>query len=356
MRSTMTTRAVALTLAALAAGGTAACSSTGGSGPTNTSYTIWDPYPQFDDSSDWVKLLDDVRHRRRRHRQAHRLRHHRPDQQGAARRPAGQRPRRPDRRQPGHLHPRRGRCAHHDRRHEAGHLRDRRRTCSAPARAAARPTASRSARTPSRCTTTRPCSHAAGVDIASVKDWASLTAALAKVKAAGKKGITFSAIGTEEGSFQFLPWFWGSGAQPDQARLAGGRRRRCRCGPTGSSRATPRTRSSTTPRPPAGRSSPPASTPSPRTAPGSWPTPRRPASSTASSPIPAANGGTAPAPTGGEFVSVPGAEGHRPLRHLAEAGDLPDQRPTTRWPPTRRCPTSPRPRRCRPSRSPRTPS
>jgi multiple sugar transport system substrate-binding protein len=33
------------------------------------------------------------------------------------------------------------------------------------------------------------------------------------VKAAGKKGITFSAIGTEEGSFQFLPWFWGSGAQ-----------------------------------------------------------------------------------------------------------------------------------------------
>jgi multiple sugar transport system substrate-binding protein len=53
---------------------------------------------------------------------------------------------------------------------------------------------------------------AAGVDIASVKDWASLTAALAKVTAAGKKGITFSAIGTEEGSFQFLPWLWGSGA------------------------------------------------------------------------------------------------------------------------------------------------
>jgi multiple sugar transport system substrate-binding protein len=54
---------------------------------------------------------------------------------------------------------------------------------------------------------------AAGVDVASIKDWPSLTAALAKVKAAGKKGITFSAIGTEEGSFQFLPWFWGSGAQ-----------------------------------------------------------------------------------------------------------------------------------------------
>ncbi|MFI6120723.1 extracellular solute-binding protein [Streptomyces sp. NPDC051064] len=53
----------------------------------------------------------------------------------------------------------------------------------------------------------------AGVEIASVKDWPTMTAALAKVKKAGKKGITFSAIGTEEGSFQFLPWFWGSGAE-----------------------------------------------------------------------------------------------------------------------------------------------
>jgi multiple sugar transport system substrate-binding protein len=53
---------------------------------------------------------------------------------------------------------------------------------------------------------------AAGVDIASVTDWASLTAALEKVVAAGSKGITFSAVGTEEGTFQFLPWFWGAGA------------------------------------------------------------------------------------------------------------------------------------------------
>ncbi|MDC2954287.1 extracellular solute-binding protein [Streptomyces gilvifuscus] len=52
---------------------------------------------------------------------------------------------------------------------------------------------------------------AAGVDPASVKDWNSLTDALKKVKGAGKKGITFSAINTEEGSFQFLPWFWGAG-------------------------------------------------------------------------------------------------------------------------------------------------
>ncbi|MEV5954066.1 extracellular solute-binding protein [Streptomyces sp. NPDC051987] len=58
---------------------------------------------------------------------------------------------------------------------------------------------------------------AAGVDPASVKDWASLTAALKKVKAAGKKGITFSAVNTEEGSFQFLPWFWGAGG--DLTRL-----------------------------------------------------------------------------------------------------------------------------------------
>ena len=52
----------------------------------------------------------------------------------------------------------------------------------------------------------------AGVDPSTIKSWADLTAALAKVKAKGKGGITLSAIGTEEGSFQFLPWFWGSGA------------------------------------------------------------------------------------------------------------------------------------------------
>jgi multiple sugar transport system substrate-binding protein len=57
---------------------------------------------------------------------------------------------------------------------------------------------------------------AAKVDPSTIKDWAGLTAALAKVKASGKKGITFSAIGTEEGSFQFLPWFWGSGANLTQ--------------------------------------------------------------------------------------------------------------------------------------------
>ncbi|MFL6123111.1 extracellular solute-binding protein [Actinophytocola sp.] len=54
---------------------------------------------------------------------------------------------------------------------------------------------------------------AAHVDPASIKDWATLDEALGKVTAAGKKGMTFSAIGTEEGTFQFLPWFWGAGAE-----------------------------------------------------------------------------------------------------------------------------------------------
>lgn len=54
--------------------------------------------------------------------------------------------------------------------------------------------------------------EAAGVDPASITDWDSLTTALEAVTAGGDGGITFSAIGTEEGSFQFLPWFWGSGA------------------------------------------------------------------------------------------------------------------------------------------------
>ena len=56
----------------------------------------------------------------------------------------------------------------------------------------------------------------AGVDTATIKDWTTLTAALRKVEASGKKGITFSAIGAEEGSFQFLPWFWGAGASLTQ--------------------------------------------------------------------------------------------------------------------------------------------
>ncbi|WP_084102182.1 extracellular solute-binding protein [Demequina sp. NBRC 110051] len=52
----------------------------------------------------------------------------------------------------------------------------------------------------------------AGVDPASVTDWDSLNAALEAIDAAGHNAITFAGINTEEGSFQFLPWFWGAGA------------------------------------------------------------------------------------------------------------------------------------------------
>ncbi len=52
----------------------------------------------------------------------------------------------------------------------------------------------------------------AGVTPSSVRDWDSLNQALAQVAKTGRMGISFSAIGTEEGTFQFLPWFWGADA------------------------------------------------------------------------------------------------------------------------------------------------
>jgi multiple sugar transport system substrate-binding protein len=52
----------------------------------------------------------------------------------------------------------------------------------------------------------------AGVDPASITSWDGLNAALEKVTKAGSKGITFAGISGEEGTFQFLPWFWGAGA------------------------------------------------------------------------------------------------------------------------------------------------
>jgi multiple sugar transport system substrate-binding protein len=66
----------------------------------------------------------------------------------------------------------------------------------------------------------------AGVDPASITSWDTLNAAIEKVVASGAKGITFSGITGEEGVFQFLPWFWGSGANlndiaSDQAVSAG---------------------------------------------------------------------------------------------------------------------------------------
>jgi multiple sugar transport system substrate-binding protein len=43
-------------------------------------------------------------------------------------------------------------------------------------------------------------------------DWASLQDVAAKTTQGDVQGLGFSAIGTEEGTFQFLPFFWGAGA------------------------------------------------------------------------------------------------------------------------------------------------
>ena len=116
----------------------------------------------------------------------------------------------------------------------------------------------------------------AGVDPATITDWASLNAALEKVTKAGSKGITFAGVPGEEGTFQFLPWFWGAGANlKDIGSDAGG----CRPGswsPTGWPRGTRRSRPSPTTSRRPGTSSSPVTTPSPRTARGSpRPRPRR---------------------------------------------------------------------------------
>jgi multiple sugar transport system substrate-binding protein len=208
-------RAVAAALAALvAAGGAVACSSSGGGsgGAAGTTYTIWDPYPQFDNSSDWVGLLSKcgteagVTVRRTGY-----------DTTDLTNKAllAAQQGNSPD-----VLivdNPVVSTLA------EAGVLattEDTKLDASAisPNLLAAGQSGGKTYGIPIGANTlalyyNKAVLGAAGVDPASVTDWASLTAALAKVTAAGKKGITFSAIGTEEGSFQFLPWFWGSGAQ-----------------------------------------------------------------------------------------------------------------------------------------------
>lgn len=52
----------------------------------------------------------------------------------------------------------------------------------------------------------------AEVGIEPPTNWDELKSGVAAVQAAGHQGIGFSAVGTEEGSFQFLPFFWGAGA------------------------------------------------------------------------------------------------------------------------------------------------
>ncbi|WP_373320598.1 sugar ABC transporter substrate-binding protein [Rhizocola hellebori] len=204
-------RGLGVTLVALVtAGGLVACSSSDGTTGGST-YTIWDPYPQFDDSSNWVKLLSDCGSKAGV--TVKRTAFDTSDltsktllaaQQGNA---------------PDVLivdNPVISTLA------EAGVLTtsdDNKLDTSAIDQnlLGAGQSGGKTYGIPIGANTlalyyNKAVLQASGVDIASVKDWASLTAALAKTTAAGKKGITFSAIGTEEGSFQFLPWFWGSGA------------------------------------------------------------------------------------------------------------------------------------------------
>lgn len=206
-------RALGVALAVLvAAGATAACTSADDGGGDGGAYTIWDPYPQFDNGSAWVELLTtcgtdagvtvtrtgyDTTDLTNKALLA--------AQQGNS---------------PDVLivdNPVVSTLA------EAGALTTAEETkldtsAMAPNLLAAGQSGGKTYGAPIGANTlalyyNKAVLDGAGVDPASVRDWASLTAALEKVKAAGKKGITFSAIGTEEGSFQFLPWFWGAGGR-----------------------------------------------------------------------------------------------------------------------------------------------
>jgi multiple sugar transport system substrate-binding protein len=144
----------------------------------------------------------------------------------------------------------------------------------------------------------------AGVDAASIKDWASLTAALEKVKAKGKKGITFSAIGTEEGSFQFLPWFWGSQGKLTKLDDQGGVAALSLWNDWLSKGLAPKSVLNNT-----------QTTSWQEFATGDYAfaengtwqleNAKKAGFDYGIIPIPAQNGGTAPAPTGGEFVTIP---------------------------------------------------
>jgi len=210
-------RVVGAALVAVAvAGGATACSSSGdgdsAEGSGGGTYTIWDPYPQFDDGSDWVKLLESCG--TSAGVTVERTGYDTTDLTNKALL-AAQQDNSPD-----VLiidNPVISTLA------EAGALTSTEETkldtsAMEPNLLGAGQSGGKTYGVPIGANTlalyyNKDLLTQAGVDIASVKDWPSLTAALAKVKGAGKKGITFSAIGTEEGSFQFLPWFWGSGAQ-----------------------------------------------------------------------------------------------------------------------------------------------
>jgi multiple sugar transport system substrate-binding protein len=206
-RSPITGRLVTALLAAALV--SAACS---GKPAEDGTFTVWDPYPQFDDSSEWVKVIEQCGAQAgvTITRQAYDT----TDltnkvllaaQQGTA---------------PNVLvvdNPVVSTLA------EAGVVKSNEdsgldATAAAPNLVAAATTGGQTYGVPIGANTlalyyNKAVLDAANVDPATVTDWAALDAALAKVAAAGKKGITFSAVGTEEGTFQFLPWFWGAGAE-----------------------------------------------------------------------------------------------------------------------------------------------
>jgi multiple sugar transport system substrate-binding protein len=207
-----------LTAACLAVSATACSSAPGGSSPDT--FSVWDPYPQFAAGSDWVRTIEGCAAQAgvKVQRQAYDT----TDLTGKVLLAAQQRT------APQVLvvdNPVVSTLA------EAGVLRPNSdvgldASQASPNLAAAGTSNGQTYGTPIGANTlalyyNKAVLDAAGVDPASVTDWASLDAALGKVKAAGKKGITFSAIGTEEGSFQFLPWFWGSGATLTDLSSAG---------------------------------------------------------------------------------------------------------------------------------------
>ena len=213
-------RLVAAAVAAITVAGVAACSSSGGahgsdSSAGNSTYTIWDPYPQFDNNSAWVKLLQVCG--TSAGATVKRTSYDTTDltnkallaaQQGAA---------------PDVLivdNPVVSTLA------QAGVLTttvDTKIDTSSflPNLIGAGQVGGKTYGVPIGANTlalyyNKAILSAAGVDPSTITSWDALTAALAKVKGTGKTGITFSAIGTEEGSFQFLPWFWGAGANLTQ--------------------------------------------------------------------------------------------------------------------------------------------
>ncbi|POH62255.1 ABC transporter substrate-binding protein [Cryobacterium zongtaii] len=199
--------AVSLAVTGCSGGGSSAGEGTAASG----TYTFWDPYPQFDDTSDWAKLIDTCG--AEAGVAIERIGYDTSDLTSKALL-AGQQGNSPD------LllvdNPVVSTLA------EAGLLTDTEQTGADTTDIeenilAAGQIDGKTYGVPIGANTlalyyNKTVLDAAGVDPSSITDWASLTSALEKVTAAGKKGITFSAIGTEEGSFQFLPWYWGSGA------------------------------------------------------------------------------------------------------------------------------------------------